>query len=189
MLLSILIPSLTSRSEQFLSLKEELFRQIIEANATEDVEVLDYIDSGEVSIGAKRNALKAIAKGEAGSYIDDDDSISSTYIKRGLEFAKSGKDCASLRGVITFDGDNPELFEHSIKYNEWRTNSTGPVKYERFPNHLNFISMDIIKQFDFPEINHGEDQDWSTQIHKSGMIKSEYYIDETLYHYQYVSNK
>lgn len=187
--LSILIPSLISRNEQFLSLKEELFRQIIEANATEDVEILDYVDSGEASIGAKRNVLLQKATGQYVAFFDDDDKPSSHYIAKVLAGCNEGKDCCSLRGVITFNGDTPEIFEHSIKYDAYKTNHTGVPKYERYPNHLNAIRSDIARSFTFPEINHGEDTDWATQIKRAGSITTEAVITDIIYHYQYVSKK
>lgn len=182
--LSILIPTLVKRREFCKSLQWELAKQ-----KTDEVEVLAYEDSGEKTIGEKRNQLLEWAKGEYVAFIDDDDTVSKDYIELVLKGIKEGKDCISLRGVITFDGENPEIFEHSIKYDEYRTNDTGVPKYERFPNHLNAIKASIAKQFKFPEINHGEDTDWATQIKKSGLIKTEHYIDKVIYHYQFVSRK
>lgn len=63
------------------------------------------------------------------------------------------------------------------------------VTYERYPNHLNCIKSSIAKKFKFPETNHGEDTDWATQIHKSGLIKTEHYIPEIIYYYDYKSKK
>jgi hypothetical protein len=105
-----------------------------------------------------------------------------------LKALKSKPDCLSLRGVITFDGHEPKIFEHSIKYSEYRT-TANVITYERYPNHLNVIKSSIAKQFTFPEINFGEDTDWATQINKSGLLKKEVYIEEIIYYYKYVSNK
>jgi len=82
------------------------------------------------------------------------------------------------------------MFEHSIRYNAYKTNPDGyEVRYERFPNHLNCIKSSIAKQFIFPEKNHGEDTDWATQVHRSGLIQTEHYIKEVIYYYDYISNK
>ena len=185
MKLSILIPSLHSRTDIFCNLINELHKQ-----KTNEVEIISLIDSGEMSIGEKRNELVKCAKGEYIAFVDDDDSISLNYISHLLEGIESGVDCCSLRGVITWDGIRPEIFEHSIKYNEYKTNISGEaITYERYPNHLNCIKSSIVKQFKFPEINHGEDTDFATQIFQSGLIKTEHFIDEVIYHYQYKSNK
>jgi hypothetical protein len=187
--LSILIPTLESRAYELAYLLNTLNLQILEANAFDKVEIKMVADKGEVSIGAKRNELLRMANGEYVCFIDDDDKVENYYIKTILNALESKPDCLSLRGVITWDNTNPEIFEHSVRYNEYKTNHTGEVKYERFPNHLNVIKKDIATQFKFPEINHGEDTDWATQINKSGLLKNEFYIDKTLYHYQYKPSK
>jgi glycosyltransferase involved in cell wall biosynthesis len=155
-----------------------------------DVEVIFFEDERGLSIGHKRNVLKDLANGQYLAFIDSDDRIGPNYFKRILEGIDIGVDCCSLRGIITEDGVNPLVFEHSIRYNEYRTNPEGmPVRYERYPNHISCIKSSIGKQFKFPDINHGEDTDWATQIHRSGLIKTEYYIDEIIYYYDYISKK
>lgn len=186
--LSILIPSLESRAELFLKLYDEFMRQCGDRYGTE-VQILSKADDGEMRIGAKRNYLLEKADGEYVCFFDDDDTPSRDYIDTVLEGIKTGKDCLSLRGVITWDGDNPEVFEHSIRYPAYVTNHTGFPKYERYPNHLNVIKSSIAKQFKFPEINHGEDTDWASQIKNAGLIKTEHYIDKVIYHYKYVTSK
>ena len=189
MKLSILIPSLESRSTQLACLKQELFSQIIQCNAVDDIEILTEIDNGEMTIGAKRNKLLSLATGLYVAYFDDDDICASTYIQKILDCIKTGCDNCSMTGVITWDGERPELFEHSIKYSAYKTNDTGAIKYERYPNHLNVIKSDVAKQFKFPEINHGEDTDWATQIFNSGLLKKETEIEGVLYHYNYKQKK
>jgi glycosyltransferase involved in cell wall biosynthesis len=182
--LSILIPTLASREQLLRSLVEEFKKQDLT-----DVEIVPALDNGEMTIGFKRNWLLEQARGEYVAFFDDDDLPGLDYIKHAMEGINKGVDCVSLRGVITWNGDNPEVFEHSIKYDSYRTNDTGFPKYERYPNHLNVIKASIAKQFKFPEINHGEDTDWATQIKRSGLIKTEHYVDSVTYHYRYITNK
>ena len=89
---------------------------------------------------------------------------------------------------MTTNGENPEIFEHSLQYNEWKTTDNF-VKYERYPNHLNCMRADIAKQFHFPDKNFGEDHDWSKKVHESGLLKNEFYTEKLLYHYRFISNK
>lgn len=182
--LSILIPTIVGREEQYDALRESLFNQY----NGDEVEICTEKDNKELSIGEKRNRLLKKANGEYISSIDDDDAVSDNYVKLLLEAIGTGCDCASLRGLITFDGVQPAIFEHSLKYNEWKT-TDNEIVYERFPNHLNMVKASIAKQFKYPEKNHGEDFDWSTELHKSGLLKTEYYIDEIIYYYKYVSKK
>ena len=137
-----------------------------------------------------------MARGKYIAFIDDDDWISHDYIKKVYAGCLSGLDCCSLTGQITIDGGSPEIFEHALKYNAWKTNEGAvypDVKYERYPNHLNCIKREIAIQATFPETgalaNHGEDRDWSTQLHEKGLIKSEYHIEGVIYYYNYLSRK
>lgn len=180
--LSILICTLDGRESSFNKLIKELSWQL--AGKPVICEVLYEKDNGEKTTGQKRNKLLERAMGEYVCFIDDDDEISPNYINILLEAIKTNPDCVSLRGVMTTSGQNPETFEHSIRYKAYRT-TNNPIKYERYPNHLNCIRASIAKQFKFPEINHGEDTNWATQIFKSGLIKSEFYTDEILYYYRY----
>ncbi len=184
MKLSILICGLENRKEE----RDTLINALINQSIAQDVEILIKIDNGEIKIGYKRNVLLNKAQGEYVCFIDDDDMVSSDYISKALKAIESKPDCCSLTGVITWDGDRTEIFEHSIKYSQYKTTDNA-VKYERYPNHLNVIKSSIAKQFKFPEINHGEDTDWATQIHNSGLLKKETEINGVLYHYNYKTNK
>lgn len=184
--LSILICTIPSRQASFGRLITELRSQMLVY--APEVGIISNA-SAELSIGAKRNWLLDKADSDYVAYIDDDDMIFENYIDLLMHAAYSDCDCASLKGIITFDGKGDKVFEHSIKYKEWRTVVGKEVTYERYPNHLNMIKSSIAKQFKFPEINHGEDADWSTQIHKSGLLKKEFYIPDIIYYYRYISNK
>lgn len=146
------------------------------------------LDKSNKSIGEKRNSLLERSLGEYVCFIDSDDWVSDKYVKLIMKAIEEKPDCVSLKGVFTTDGENPELFEHSLKYSSWRT-TNNPVKYERYPNHLNTIKREIAIQFKFPEKNFGEDHAWSTNVYKSGLLKTEAYVDEILYHYKFNSKK
>jgi hypothetical protein len=151
------------------------------------IEVLTNYE--DISIGAKRNSLLESSKGEYVCFVDSDDLVCSEYVDLFEEAIIDKPDACSLLGVITFDGSNPEIFEHSVKYNEWKTNDTGGVKYERYINHLNFIKREIAIQIKYPDISHGEDKSWSDALRLSGLVKSEKEISKVLYHYEYRSKK
>lgn len=187
--LSILIPTLENRAYQLAQLLNTINLQLLELKAQDRVEIKMVCDRGEQSIGAKRNELLRMANNEYVCFIDDDDMIEPNYIRDVLKAIESNPDCVSLTGIITWNGVNPEKFEHSIKYSEWKTNDTGPVKYERTVNHLNVIKASIAKAYKFPDIYFGEDHSWSQQIHASGLLKNEYYIDNVLYNYNFIPNK
>lgn len=186
MKLSILIPTIDKRKHLLGEVINLLSEQIKNFAGDQDVEFLINADGD--TIGKKRNYLLNKANGNYVAFFDDDDRPGEFYIKHLIEGIKKGVDCCSLRGIITTNGGPPELFEHSLKYSEWKT-TTNEIKYERYPNHLNCIKADIAKRFQFPEINFGEDHKWSKALHESGLLKTEHYINDVIYHYQYLSNK
>jgi glycosyltransferase involved in cell wall biosynthesis len=185
MSLSILICHLPKRRLYLQRLLDTLDPQIV------GFKVSIHADADKhLSIGAKRNRLLQKAEGEYVCFIDDDDRISDNYISLLMEGINKGVDCCSLQGIITEDGNNPLLFEHSIKYNAYKTNPDNMhVRYERYPNHLNCIKSSIAKQFTFPEKNHSEDTEWATAIFKAGVLRTEHQINEVIYHYDYRSRK
>lgn len=186
--ISILICTLQIRRDLFRELFDNLCDQ---ARAYgRDVEILVEADNGERTIGDKRNELLSRATGDYLCFVDDDDEVPNDYLELLIKAANSGADCASLKGTYYIDGKYDGIFEHSLKYSEWKTNPPGSeVKYERYPNHLNLIRSSIAKQFKYPEKNFGEDFDWSKKIHESGLLKTEYYIPEILYYYKFITNK
>lgn len=157
-------------------------------------------DSRYKSKGQKRNDLVERAVNAGAKYfcfVDDDDRLSNNYLELLITGIHKGTDCCSLKGIITEDGLNPQTFEHSIKYKEYKTNPEGStIRYERFPNHLNCVKTSIAAQFKFPlgrhefgDANFGEDTAWATALFKSGLLKSEHYIEQVIYYYEYRSRK
>lgn len=189
--LSILIPTIKRHGKYLAYLIPELRSQIRPYG--DAVEIL--IDSSETdSIGEKRNRLLEKAKGEYISFVDADDSLSPKYISLLMEGIDKNIDCCSLKGIITTNGEDAHYFEHSIKYNKYKTNEGtsfefGEIRYERFPNHISCLRASIAKSFKFPEKNWGEDTDWATLINDSQLLKTEHYISEVIYHYRYLTNK
>jgi len=189
MKLSILICTIPGREEFLDRLQTELFSQAAELNALDEIEFLVHPDEG-ISIGQKRNELLEQAKGAYLAFHDDDDLPDKAYLNALLEGIASGRDCVSLRGIYYVDGVKDGVFEHSIIYKKWDTNANGQyIKYERMPNHLNCIKSSIAKQIQFQNKNFAEDHQWSIDLQKSGLIRSEFYTHDVLYHYYYRSKK
>jgi len=177
----ILICSLEKRR----SLLDRLLK-VIYPQLTDGVCIKVNTDNGEKSIGQKRNELLQQSPAEYVAYVDDDDLLSDNYVKLILEGIEKGVDACSLTGIITENGLNPKKFIHSNRYDSWFEKDG---VYYRNTNHLNCIKSSIAKQFIFPEKNFGEDHDFSKQLLRSGLIKNEHWIESTIYHYDYQSNK
>ena len=188
MLLSILIPSLENRVEFREKLMGQLLPQV--KGLHRRVEILLDIDSGETSIGEKRNRLLDRAKGRYCAFIDDDDRIHPEYVNLVLSALASSPDCCSLNGEITFvgrPGRNTKPFTHSIRHGG---SYFGNGIYYRTPNHLNAIRTDHCRAIRFPVgIARGEDTDFCNRMHAAGLLKVEADIPETIYFYDYVENK
>lgn len=187
-ILSILICTIEGREKFYDRLQSELIRQIKAYNLIGEVQILNSKDRrGENSIGWKRNLLSQNCEGSHSMFVDDDDMLSPDALLLIVNMIKSSDpDVISLDGILTTDGKNPKSFIHSLAYKEWFEKDG---IYYRPPNHLNPMRSSIAKQFKFPDISHGEDKDWSMQICKSGLLKTEFSIGKPYYFYDYLSVK
>lgn len=181
---SILIPTIVERAPVFEKLYAELTRQITALDLNNQIEILYFRDKrGENLVGFKRNLLLEKSLGEYTCFVDDDDLVHENYIQMIYEKLLTSPDCVSLTGIITENGRNPRKFIHSIKYSTWFT-SEDKIHY-RPPNHLNPIKRTITSQFKFPLKNCSEDKDWSMQIYRSKLLKTEVEITEPYYFYRF----
>lgn len=180
--LSILIPTLLTRSSQVKRLIADLESQIDKLNVSPLVQIIKFTDNKQFPVGYKRNKLVAAAKSDYVCFIDDDDRVSKDYLKLVLAAIQDSPDCCSLNGLI----NNKKVFKHSITYDGWY--ETDGVLF-RYTNHLNPIKTSIARQIEFPEINRGEDKAYSERLQASGLLQSEAVIDEVLYYYDYVNKK
>lgn len=176
--LSILIPTMHSRSKVCQQLTDELTNQL-----TVEVEFMLLPDNGEINIGKKRNALLEAAQGDYVAFVDDDDMVSKDYVEKVLTALEGNPDCASLDGRVYWRDGTSRLFRHSIKYDSWYTKDN--VDY-RMPSHLNAIKRKYAIEVGFPEISHGEDHAYSKGL--IPYLKTEGTIEGEIYHY-YQSNE
>jgi len=189
MKLAILIPTTPDREPQLERLISALDFQIQKLENPKDVQYIilsskkaDGIDPS-ITTGAKRNDLieLALAEGaEYGAFFDDDDLPGPNYIKHQLAVANSGMDCGTLTGSIYWGDKKGKPFLHNLACKEWWEDSQ---YYYRCPNHLNAMKLSIVKDFKFKDITVGEDGNWSEDIMRAGVLKTEHVIDEVIYHY------
>jgi hypothetical protein len=96
MILSILTPTIPSRmySDKGYTMELECLQQKIERQiGGQAVEHLILSDNRKRSIGAKRQALLDIARGQYIAFVDDDDDIADGYVEELLAAAASGGWC------------------------------------------------------------------------------------------------
>lgn len=182
--LSILIPSVTSRTDNFyqtcikeINRQAELF--------VGSVEILSIVDNKSMTLGEKRNQLIRIACGKYIVFLDDDDRVAPNYIERLIQEIDK---CEMKADVINFTvnisingGDYVPVFYSK----EFQKDQNLPDRYLRIPNHIMCFKRDLIFQFPFKPILRGEDSDFSKRILSS--IKTEVIIDDVLYFYDFNS--
>ena len=170
------------RAECYRTLVIELNKQIDNGGFSDKIEILTESDNGENSVGKKRNNVIDRAMGEYVCFIDDDDAVTDIYISATMKALESKPDVVELVGYL------PKYnlpFIHNL-------NCGGHFKKDgiqfRTPNHLNTIKTEIARNIRYPEISHGEDQDYSHRLWDSGLMTREALIGERMYIYQFNSN-
>jgi len=176
--LSILICTIPGREDKLHRLEE-----ILRPQQNEETELIIHDDlahaNGGPTIGTNRNAMLDACCGDYIAFIDDDDVVSDKYVELILDAIKDNPDCVGIKGHYTVGDGKPELFIHSIQYNDWFTKDG--VHY-RCPNHLNPVKRELALQAKFTEKNNGEDYDYSLALRP--LLKTEKMIDEVVYFYR-----
>jgi hypothetical protein len=185
--LSILICHLAGRGPQLARLRAVLDPQVCDA-----VEILVETDNGEMPVGKKRNILLDRAQGDYICFIDDDDMVPDYYVAEILAAIVPDKDgnTPDVVGIVGhyFHGDRPpQKFVHSVRYSDWHIERSGQMN--RTPNHLNPLRRSLALKAGFPEIDHGEDFEYSQRVSKllnedPEFSKTEVFIDKVMYEYR-----
>ncbi len=180
MLLSTLIPTLENRRPIFRRLYEKLNRQIIDNSLQVQGDIVYFSDNKQHSIRYKRNWLIDQAKGMFVAFVDDD--VSDDYVSLICDAINENPDidCIGIRGIITFQGNNPCIFVHSLRYKEYFSKAG---MYFRPPYRLNPIRREIASKYIFEDVNYSEDIDWAMRICIDESLKKEYFIDNAIYFY------
>ena len=176
--LSILVCTLTSRKPFFDVIDKKIRRQL-----TPEIEYLTYCDDGELTIGAKREALKNQASGDYIVYVDDDDRISRYYVRNILEAIQTNPDTVGIKGFQTSDLKDMKYFECSLrnKDNKWSDTKNGLLV--KPTNHINPVKREIALKCPFPDLYYGEDKFYSEAL--KPLLKTEVIADGWLYWYDY----
>ena len=180
MKLSILIPTLQSREKQFNQLID--FLMLHGEPYIGKFQIISHVDNREMSVGAKRNYLLSMAKGDYVSFIDDDDTVSSEYISSIIQETNRNFDAICFR-VMRYDRgqiDRPVFYSNMVE-NDHNT----PNMYYRLPNHLMAVKREHAIATGFKEVNFGEDADYAVRL--KPLLKTECQIDKVLYNYMYDS--
>ncbi len=185
MKLSILIPTTVDREDQFNRLTKYLFKQIEENSLQNEIEVQYICDTKEMSVGAKRQLLYEMAKGEYSWMIDDDDWIAYDAIAGVYNELDGICDCVGFKELCIFDGKRVESSNFSLVYPGWMDNYDG-FNHVRTPFFKTPIKTKLCLEAGVKDQRWGEDNDFAIRIYP--YLETENYIDEFVYIYQHNSS-
>ena len=100
MLISVLIPTISERSEQFKKLQDGLYTQIKGNNLEKKVEIISICDNRTIPLSTKRNTLQKLSNGKYFIHLDDDDELAENYCKKVINHIESLK---SLPDIISYN--------------------------------------------------------------------------------------
>lgn len=179
MRLSICIPTIVGREEQFTRLYTELDNQIKLARLEHDIEIISEKDNKEISIGAKRDILYKRAKGKYCVHIDDDDLIVDDYIQTVYEHL-NGVDCIGYVERCIINGQ-VQYSKISNEFLEWETKEENGFHYKRTPFFKTPILTEICQRVGVEDMRFGEDHDFARRVKPH--LKIEIFINKVMYLY------
>jgi hypothetical protein len=144
------------------------------------VEHLILCDNRRRSIGAKRQALVDIARGEYIAFVDDDDDVSDDYVARLLTACETGADVITFRQRAIYNGLESEVV-FRVNQQDEPFNPGGITK--RGPWHVCAWKRSAVAGCQFLEVNYGEDLPWCLQARQR--IKNGVHIDSVLHTYRH----
>lgn len=188
-LLTILIPTIPSRGEQFIALTSELHRQVAVLsvhNAFSGLVEIKYLLSpayvdGGISVGAKRQKLINRCDSTYLCFIDDDEKPSPNYVEQLVRLCLIGTDIVTFRSLYkcdTYWGIADMSLHHPS--NE---QATPYGVFKRRPFHVCPVKTEIAKHCEFPNINNAEDWAYMEQVLKH--CTTEIHTDQILHQYNH----
>lgn len=181
-LLSILVPTIPNRITYFYPrLMNDLLNQIKEYN---NIELIALFDNKKRTIGKKRQEMINMVQGKYIVFIDDDDRISSDYI-REIMFAINlniDVDCIVFNTETCINHSSTKvLCKYGIEFEKNGYINKTNTEWRGKPAHTMVWKSDIVKSHQYNNLAHGEDVDWVYKAYKD--IKKQHRIDKVLYYY------
>jgi len=177
--LSILIPSIPSRLTRF---SIPLFEKLQAQAAGHPAEILMLTDNKARSVGHKRNALLAAARGAYVAFCDDDDEVADDYIAALGEATQLDVDVITFQQRVIVNG--AEGIVHFGLRNPDEPFKPGAITLRR-PWHPCAWRRSLVRDCIFTDKMFGEDADWVAQAAPLG--ETEHHIPRILQTYRYSS--
>ena len=174
----ILILTMPTRV-QFLS----RLQGILTPQLVPDVRVTVRVHDPELSLGANRQKMREKSDAEYVTFIDDDDIVPPNYVARILPLLD--RDYVGFR-VQAYE-DNiplPGPTYHSLLCGGWfeKTYADGTKSWHRDISHINPIKRELALAVPMYG-GFAEDSRWAGELRALGIVKTEHYIEDVMYHY------
>lgn len=178
-LLSILTPSVPSRYRELEKLQAHI--EQLAKPFPGQVEHLTFTDNKLRPVGAKRQALLDIARGDYIAFVDDDDWVSDRYLEQLLPRLASGPDVVTFKQDAYIDGVAGQIiFDATCPQDEtWKPLGTA----RRRPWHVCAWRRSLALRGIFTEVSYYEDVAWVNQV--APLIRTHLHIDEVLHFYRH----
>lgn len=176
MILSILTPTIPGREKQVQALQARIEEQI----GNHAVEHLILSDNRKRSIGAKRQALVDIARGQYIAFVDDDDNVADCYVCELLEATASGADVITFLQAATYNGLQ-SVVDFQLGQVDQHYQPGGITNRDAW--HVNAWRKSRVAHCQFGETNYGEDLIWCKQARR--MAETTVHIPKILHFYRH----
>lgn len=180
MILSILTPTIPGREKQLHALQTRIEAQSSGLKTLGQVEHLILSDNRKRSIGAKRQALFDIARGQYIAFVDDDDDITDTYVTDLLAAAASGADVITFMQAADYNGQK-SIVDFQLGQGDHAYEPDGITNRDAW--HVNAWRRETVLGCQFLESNYGEDRVWAIQARKRA--RTTYHIPKILHFYRH----
>jgi hypothetical protein len=138
----------------------------------------------EHTLGHNRQLMREESDAEYVSFVDDDDLVADNYVARILPLL-DGVDYIGFRVQTSENGISlPGPTYHSLLCGGWfdKTYADGTKSWHRDISHLNPIRRELALAVPMYG-GFAEDSRWANDLRALGIVKTEHYIEETMYFY------
>lgn len=187
-ILSILCPTIPSRSHLFEKLQANIQHQISTLHAVHPTlgkvefihdDSIPYLEGG-LSIGAKLNKLLKRSEGKYVCVLHDDDWMAPNYVETLVRLCHHNADVITFRNITMLD-----TFWITVDMSIHYPNDQASPMFEvrRMPWNICPVRAEFGKKFRYPESNYGEDASWMTDV--LTMCTTESHTNAVLHQYNH----
>lgn len=185
---TILVPTLGQRAPLFERLMRVLLPQIEPYEGR--VRVVAWWNNGQPALPEIRHQMIQDTQTDYVSFVDDDDLVPEYFVAEVVAALEQRPDYVGWLTHYTSNGADHGLVYHSLEHKGW-FEEKNPYRLLRDITHINPMRTDVAKRGDFrrgARPGRPEDRPWVDQIRRTGLLKTEVYIDKIMYEYLWRSD-